>query len=75
MLHGPKTAQFDIDAEYVTTIVVSPLSDIWFEDTEIGLVNRRSLASFLERIEDAFSVATIERTSEWVPVEDLEAIY
>lgn len=75
VLHGPNTGRYNTDAEYITSIVVAPMSKIWFEDTDIGAINRRYLAAFLERIEEAFPVVEVERTSEWVPISDLEAVY
>ncbi|MFC3959412.1 hypothetical protein [Halovivax cerinus] len=74
-LHGQNTGRYNTDAEYVTSFVVAPMSDIWFENTEIGATNRRYLTAFLERIEAALPVVDVERTSEWVPLSDLEAVY
>lgn len=75
LLHTPNTAYPDINAEFVTTVMVSPFSDIWFEDTAIGSANRRYLSSFLERIEDVFPVEDVERTSDWLALSALHDIY
>lgn len=75
LLHGPNNRYDSIDATYVTTVTVSPMSDIWFKETAIGAENRQYLSSFLARIEAMLPVAVVERTSEWLPISDLEAVY
>lgn len=74
LLHVPNTSYTEIDTEYVTGIHISPISDIWFENTEIGSVNRRYLSLFLKRVEETFPVASIERTSDWIPLSKLEKV-
>ncbi|USZ71097.1 hypothetical protein [Natronosalvus halobius] len=75
VLHGSNTDNYDTDAGYVTSIIVAPMSDIWFEESDIGTMNRRHLTAFLERIENTFPVVDVERTSEWLPLTALEAVY
>lgn len=75
LLHSQNTSHPEIDSDYVTSVIVSPLSDVWFEDTEIGGKNRRHLSSFLERIDESLPVEVVERTSDWLPVDELEAVF
>lgn len=75
LLHGPNSREGEIESEYVTSVVVHLLSDIWFEDTELGHANARNLAAFLERIEQTLPVEKINRSTDWYPVEELETIY
>lgn len=75
LLHGPNSWTGEIESEFVTRIVVSSLSDIWFEDSAIGRANADNFAAFLERIHESLPVEKVERTSDWLPVEELEAIY
>lgn len=75
LLHGPNNRHPEIESDYVTRVLVHTLSDIWFEDSALGRANARRLKEFLERIEDTLAVETVERTSDWLPVEDLEAIF
>lgn len=75
LLHGPNTSHSEIDSKYVTSVIVSPLSDVWFEDTETGWNNCRHLSSFLKRIEESLPVEAVERTSDWLPIEELEAVF
>lgn len=75
VLHGPNSWEPDIETEYVTSVMVRPWSDIWFGDSDVSRANRPRLAAFLERVEDALPVAVVDRTSDWLPVEELEAVY
>lgn len=75
LLHGPNSWESEIESEFVTSVVVHLLSDIWFEDSELGQANARNLASFLERVEQTLPVEKIDRTTDWYPTEKLEAIY
>jgi len=75
LLHVPNNSYPKIDTEFVTTIRVTPRSDIWFADSSIGRANARHLAAFLQKIENAFPVEVIDRTSDWLPVEKLREVY
>lgn len=75
LLHGPNNWVSSSDSEFATSIIVRTLSDIWFEDSKIGQENARNLAAFLERIDQTLPVANIDRSMDWQPIEQLEAIY
>lgn len=63
----PNTSHSEIDAEYLTSLTVTPRSDLWFEDTDIGEANRMLLSDFLERVDQQLPVETVQRVSDWRP--------
>jgi hypothetical protein len=75
LLHGPNSWESEIKSEFVTSVIVRTVSDIWFDDSEIGQANAHNLAAFLERIDQTLPVEKINRASDWLPVEQLEDIY
>ncbi|SNZ15125.1 hypothetical protein SAMN06269185_2387 [Natronoarchaeum philippinense] len=75
LLHGPNSWKSEIKSEFVTSVMVRTVSDIWFDDSELGQANARNLAAFLERIDQTLSVQKINRASDWLPVEQLQNIY
>lgn len=75
LLHHENESDPEITADHVSSVLISPFSDIWFEDSEIGRKNADRLAAFLGRIEEMMPVEKVERTSDWLPVERLEEIY
>jgi hypothetical protein len=49
--------------DILVNLYISTRSDIWFEDTEIGRVNRDRLRGLLRRIDESLPVARIHRES------------
>lgn len=75
LAHHPNQSHPSIDTDFVTSVTLAPRTDIWFEDTDIGAANRRELTAFFERVEQTLPVATVDRTSDWYPIEDLKTVF
>lgn len=73
--HATNIEHADLDADYVYYVWIKPQSDIWFEDTEIGSVNRGYLSSYLQDIHDEVSPALVLRDSDRVPEAELDEIF
>jgi hypothetical protein len=63
MFYAKNFDEDDVDADILIYIFVSTWTDIWFEDTEIGRVNRDRLRGLLERINSSLPVAKVHRES------------
>lgn len=64
-----------LDAEYVYYVRIKPQSDIWFEDTEIGSINRAYLSSYLEDVYEQVSPDLVLREPDRVGQVALDEIF
>jgi hypothetical protein len=69
---GNQYAGIDDPAYY--TIVFDTYTDIWFDNSTIGLANRRRLHNVFKRINDNFEVAHTFVLSDWYAEEELMEI-
>lgn len=74
LLHAP----FDIEGvstEFIYYLSVRLFSDIWFEETSRGQVNREYLVDFFRRLHDQLAVEVVERRSRLYSLARLREIY
>ena len=64
-LYAKNFDEDDVDADILIYIFVSTWTDIWFENTDIGAINRDRLRRLLQPIDDALPVAKVHRESTW----------
>lgn len=64
-----------VSTNFVIVIRVRTKTDIWFENTDIGEVNRSRLQALLERIESNLPVESVRRETGWDIIGQMEEIY
>lgn len=75
LLHHQNQSYPGVSSEFVNSVKITPFSDIWFEETEMGSTNREYLRAFLQRVDEALNVEEIDRVSANGNRRELEEIY
>lgn len=73
--HLPNVDVVDTDSDFLFVVRVNTKTDIWFEDTEIGRVNRERLTALLRRIDTTLSTKKLIRRTDWDNTDPLKEIY
>lgn len=75
IVHLPNVDDEDIEAPYQFIVRVKSKADIWFEDSELGRINRERLRGLLKRIDNSLAVKKLLRETDWNDTSALEDIY